>query len=215
MLLKWFFDSTLILTSKDLNTPFFFMVCFILENVIEKLVNLHFSKLCLNFSKSHFKFCGKEPRSSSGNLMFLTLDLLPSETMQIYNRGKPHPFLSVCSVLCFRASLPSCWMAQLLLGSHGLCPVVLRQWGTSGNSPRYVAQCLPVRVSVSHTVEGEKGNRKLEVGTVTIVPWWTVLICQSEHSIPGSWHSYDLPQAALIQKKNVIWRFLSLKFSQW
>lgn len=44
-------------------------------------------------------------------------------------------------------------MAQLLLGSLSLCPVVLRQWGISASSPHYVAQCLHVRVSVSHTAE--------------------------------------------------------------
>lgn len=83
----------------------------------------------------------------------------------------------------------------------------------SASSPHYVAQWHHMRVSVTHGVEEEKRSRELEVGTAAIVPRWTVLICQSEHSIPGSWHSCDLPQAALIQKKNGVLRFLSLKFS--
>lgn len=64
LLLKWFLDSSLILTNKDLNTSFFLKkrkVYFILKNVIEKLVNLHFLKLCLSFRKSHFTFCEKPP----------------------------------------------------------------------------------------------------------------------------------------------------------
>lgn len=102
-------------------------------------------------------------------------------------------------------------MAQLFLGSLTLCPAVLKQWRVSASSPGYVAQCLHLRISVIHTAEEEKGRRKLEGGTATVVPRRTVLIRRSKHSIPGSWHSYDLPQAALIQKKNGIWRFCPWK----
>lgn len=200
--MKWFLDSTLILTSKHLNTSFFFMVCFILGNVSENLVNLHFFCNCIwVLANPILNFVERNHRSSRGDLTFLTLDLLPSEILQIYKRGKPQSLPTVCSAHSFLELLapPVGWLSCCLAPS-----VVLRQWGISSSSPHYVAQCLHVRVSVSHTAEDEKGSRKLEVGTASIVPRWTVLICQSKPSIPGSWHSYDLPQAALMQKKNGI-----------
>lgn len=111
--------------------------------------------------------------------MFLTLDLLPSEIMQIYNRAKPQSFLTVCSAHSFSELLapPVEWLSCCLAPY----PVVLRQRGMGASSPRYVAQCLHLRVSVTRTAEEEKGSRKLEVGTATIVPRWTVPICRSEH----------------------------------
>lgn len=154
-------------------------------------------------------FVGRNPRYSRGDLMFLTLDLLPSENMQIYNRAKAKAIPEcLLSPLFFGASHHSRWMALLLLGSLSLC---LRWWGTGASSSCYEGQCPHVGVSVQPYSGGKEGKQK--AGSGNCHPGWTIFICWSEHPISGSWHSCDLPQAALIQKKNGIWGFLSLKCS--
>lgn len=110
-------------------------------------------------------FVGRNPRYSRGDLMFLTLDLLPSENMQIYNRGKPKPFPSVCSAHSFSELLttPVGWL------SCCLAPLAC-VWGDGGRVPAHLVMrdSVPMWGSLSSpTVEEKKGSRKLEVGTAT------------------------------------------------
>lgn len=101
-------------------------------------------------------FVGRNPRYSRGDLMFLTLDLLPSENMQIYNRGKPKPFPSVCSAHSFSELLttPVGWL------SCCLAPLAC-VWGDGGRVPAHLVMrdSVPMWGSLSSpTVEEKKGT---------------------------------------------------------
>lgn len=149
-----------------------------------------------SFSKSHLTFCGKKNppknRSSRGDLKFQTLNLLSSEIMQIYNRGKPQVAPgSVCSAHSFSELLtPPVWWLSCLLGSRSLYPVLLRQCEMSTSLLWYVVHGLHTKVSVTHTVEEERGEQRDGSGNHDRCPRVDSPPCWLEPWTPGSWHSY-------------------------
>lgn len=137
LLLKWFLDSTFILTSKDLNASFCLHGLFYIGECSRKIGKSSFFRNCVwVLANPILNLVGKNSRFSRGDLMFLTLDLLPSETEQIYSRGKPQSFPTVCSSHSFLELLapPVGWL------SCCLAPLacVLLYWGNEEWVPAHL-----------------------------------------------------------------------------
>lgn len=137
--MKWFLDSTLMLTSKDLNTYIFFKKeKFILywRMLLKNWWIIIFQNWVRVLANCILNFVQKSPGFSRGDLMFLTLGLLPSEIVQIYNRGKPQSFPIVCSSHSFLELLtpPVGWL------SWCLAPLacVLLYWGNGEWEPAHL-----------------------------------------------------------------------------